>query len=154
MQAGALLKKHCPKVVIIKKNIFYNLWVLLPLFFFCISSTVKRQRASPLKAASTSGQEESARPKAQKGLASPLKTASTSGQEELGSENLQSQSLFSSDGIAETNTVSPIKYTYRVQEKTVYTLPDKIATRVVSKQWVEATCLSLRDEKFKYINVQ
>ena len=69
--------------------------------------------------------------------------------EKLGSENLQSHSSFNSDVIAETNTVSPIKYTYRVQEKTVYTLPDKIATRVVSKQWVEATCLSLRGEQFK-----
>ena len=130
-----------------------------------------------VEAASTSGQEESARPKAQKRLAfeNQHPTASTKKtlfkktvvnpeqqsvktisvkvedptRERLGSENLQSQSSFSSDGIAETNTVSPIKYTYRVQEKTVFSLPDKIATRVVSKQWVEATCLSLRGEKFK-----
>ena len=133
--------------------------------------------ASPLKAASTSGQEKSARPKAQKGLAfenqqptactkktlfkktvvnpeeQSVKTISVKvkdpTREKLCSENLQSHSSFNSDVIAETNTVSPIKYTYRVEEKTVYTMPDKIATRVVSKQWVEATCLSLRGEKFK-----
>ena len=160
-----------------------------------------QQLTTSTKKTSTSGQEESARPKAQKGFASPLKAASTSGQkkstcfkaqkglafenqqptactkktfckktvvnpeeqsvktisvkvkdptcEKLCSENLQSHSSFNSDVIAETNTVSPIKYTYRVEEKTVYTMPDKIATRVVSKQWVEATCLSLRDEQFK-----
>ena len=68
--------------------------------------------------------------------------------DELGPENLQSQGVTSSDGIAETNTVSPTKYTYKVQLKSVISLPDKIGTRVVSKQWVEAKCLSLHDDKF------
>ena len=129
-----------------------------------------------LKAAATSGQDKTARPKAQKRLAFENQQPTTSKKrtlfnktvvnaeqpsvktisvkvedptrDELGPENLQSQGVTSSDGIAETNTASPTKYTYRVQLKTVISMPDKIATRVVSKQWVEATCLSLRDEKF------
>ena len=140
-------------------------------------SKAKKVFAWPLKAASTSGQKKSTCFKAQKGLAfenqqptactkktfckktvvnpeeQSVKTISVKVKdptcEKLCSENLQSHSLFNSDVMAETNTVSPIKYTYRVEEKTVYTMPDKIATRVVSKQWVEATCLSLRDEQFK-----
>ena len=145
---------------------------------------LQQEQALALKAAATSGQEKTARPKAQKRLAFENQQPTTSKKrtlfkktvvdaeqpnvsaewpstvktimvkvedptrDELGLENLQSQDETSSDGIAETNTLSPIKHSYKIQMKTVISMPDKIATRVVSKQWVEATCLSLRDEKF------